>query len=112
MRRVYLLPIIFLVSCSPCGNDQIQVESSPDKKNVAIAFVRNCGATTEYSTQVSILKEPGKLTNEAGNILVLVEKRSLSIGWEGNTKLVVSGSRGLKSTRRLILYRGIEVEYM
>jgi hypothetical protein len=54
-----------------CGNQIVSETFSPNKKNKAVIFVRDCGATTGYSTQVSILDHDHKLKNtEGGNVLI------------------------------------------
>src|SRR5579871_3272982 len=51
-----------------CGNDVIARYPSPDGRLELIVFERDCGATTRFSTQASILDRGGKLANEAGNL--------------------------------------------
>ena len=49
-----------------CGNEIFQEASSPDNSYKAVVFQRDCGATTGFSTQVSILGTNDELLNEAG----------------------------------------------
>lgn len=51
-----------------CGNYIHSQTASPDKKYEAVIFQRDCGATTGFSTQVSIIKLGSELDNEPGNI--------------------------------------------
>jgi len=51
-----------------CGNDVLQIVASPDKQVKAVIFERDCGATTGFSTQVSVLASGAKLPNDAGNV--------------------------------------------
>jgi len=67
-----------------CGNDPINTDVSPAEERVAIAFIRSCGATMPFYTQVSILDKPGKLANEAGNVFIAEGKHPVSVQWEGN----------------------------
>ena len=39
-----------------CGNEIIEEIKSPDNKYKLVIFQRDCGATTGFSTQISILK--------------------------------------------------------
>lgn len=58
MIRTLLLSGIFLVlgACDDaCSNDVITRLASPDGKREAVMFQRDCGATTGYSTQISIV---------------------------------------------------------
>jgi len=50
-----------------CGNQVISKSLSPNDELVAYVFERNCGATTDYSYQLSILDSDGKLKNNRGN---------------------------------------------
>ncbi len=73
---VLLLTTIQVASCSfldlsdGCGNEVIQEIVSPDKRLKAVIFQRDCGATTDFSTQVSILDAGEKLPPQGGNVFV------------------------------------------
>jgi hypothetical protein len=111
MRMFVPFIIILLAGCNPCGNDPIHASTSADGSYVAIAFIRNCGATTGFSTQVSILEAPGRLPNDPGNVLIVDGKLPLSSRWDGNRKLVIEGSLGARESRKLQTFKGIRVEY-
>jgi hypothetical protein len=57
-----------------CENSTIEEKLSPNKKFKAIIFTRDCGATTGYSTQLSIIETSGELDNETGNVLIMSDK--------------------------------------
>ena len=111
MRRFLLFIAILLVGCNPCGNDPIHAVTSTDGSKVAIAFIRDCGATTGFSTQVSIVKAPGRLPNEPGNVLIVDGKVPLSLEWVGDNKLVIYGSLGARESKRLLTFEEITVDY-
>lgn len=51
-----LLPLLLGGCGSPgCADEVVQHEPSPYGRGTAIVFVRHCGATTDLSTQVSII---------------------------------------------------------
>jgi hypothetical protein len=108
-----LFALIFLRGCTGdlCGNNPLIGAESPDKKHPAIVFVRDCRATTEFSTQVSILDTPRSLSNEPGNVLVLDGKYPGSVRWEGNKKLVISGLSTQKQFLKLTEFQSIEIKY-
>ncbi|MCU4676571.1 hypothetical protein N7931_13115 [Catenovulum sp. 2E275] len=54
-----------------CGNYEHSVFQSPDAKYKAVIFQRDCGATTGFSTQISILPSNEALMNESGNIFAM-----------------------------------------
>ncbi|MCW3160158.1 DUF5412 family protein [Chryseobacterium oryctis] len=52
-----------------CGTKLIKTEYSPDKKSKIIIFSQNCGAISDFSTQISIVDVDYKLKeNDIGNI--------------------------------------------
>lgn len=61
---------VSLLLAGDCGNEPISEIQSPDKSLKVIIFQRDCGATTGFSTQVSILPATRSLPNESGNALV------------------------------------------
>ncbi|MDO9472477.1 MAG: hypothetical protein Q7J28_05430 [Caulobacter sp.] len=52
-----------------CRNTVVSTARSPDGRLDAVLFERNCGATTGFSTQVSIMSV-GELPEVSGNIFV------------------------------------------
>ena len=75
--------------CALCGNDIGYEQLSPDGKTKAVAFERDCGATTGFSTQVSVLPSGKKLPNEAGNIFAADGNLKIRLEWDANDKLLV-----------------------
>lgn len=53
----------------PCGNTVIKRSVSPDGQHSAVLFERNCGATTGFSTQISVLI-PNEAPTDGGNAFV------------------------------------------
>jgi hypothetical protein len=51
-----------------CANDVIKEVVSPDGKKKVVVFQRNCGATTGFSTQASVLTVSRSLPNDGGNV--------------------------------------------
>ena len=84
-----------------CENDVLAEFPSPDGKNKAIVFQRDCGATTGFSTQVSVLRTGQALDGRGGNVFVGDTNHgaapmgprggpSLRVGWVGREALLVS----------------------
>ena len=67
-----LLVFIYIISSfgseDMCGNKIIKTEYSPNRKYKIVTFWRNCGATTDFSTQISLLEFDEELKNESGNL--------------------------------------------
>jgi len=75
-----------------CDNDIYKRYRAPNGKLKAVIFQRNCGATTGFSTQISILAANEDLDNEEGNIYVIDGRPELvapRIAWLSNTKIVI-----------------------
>ncbi len=83
MKSIFLslISLISLYGCGICGNEILQSEISPSGELQAIVFNRNCGVTTGFNTQISILPVGGNLTNDSGNTFIIDNEISLSINW-------------------------------
>lgn len=69
-RLAPLAAIALLGGCADvCQNTAISSSASPDGHRQAVVFLRDCGATTDFSTQVSILRDSGSTTG-GGNLFV------------------------------------------
>ncbi len=94
-----------------CGNDNLVEALSPDGRHKAVAFRRSCGATTPFSTHVSILTSSRQLSNEAGNVFVHDELPALSVRWLDDSHLHISGANPRTAFRRLEDFEGIHIRY-
>jgi hypothetical protein len=107
-----------------CANDIIGTYPAPSGHIQAILFVRNCGATTSFGTNVSLLLAGDRLGDEAGNVF-LVTTRTLSppvprnriggpqvdVEWIPGDTLVISYPLGVEIRRQVLVERGIHVRY-
>lgn len=78
---------------SMCANEVFETNKSPDSKYNIILFQRDCGATTGFSTQISIIPMNKKLTNNGGNIFSTdghPNENMIDINWLSPTKVVIS----------------------
>jgi hypothetical protein len=71
LRFAVVALLIGLDACfgSACGNTVLQDLPSPDNRRHAVVFTRDCGASTDFSTQVSVLTRARDAT-EAGNVFI------------------------------------------
>ena len=103
--------VIVLPGCSPLCNNQIQSEvMSPDLTRRASIFVRDCGATTRYSQQISILGAKQSLPNRPGNVLILSGKSNIDVEWIDSRTLVVRYFSDDKHKQQKRL-RGVNIFY-
>ena len=72
MRRVTTLALIAVLSpgCSDtCRNRTLATVDAPSGDMSAVLFQRDCGATTDFSTQVSVIKR-GEQPSGGGDLFV------------------------------------------
>ncbi|MFA9230271.1 MAG: hypothetical protein ACEQSU_05940 [Microgenomates group bacterium] len=101
--RIILVAIIALSNVSACkdecANSIIQSSPSPDGQHQAVLFERSCGATTGFSTQVSLLSE-GELLDGAESIFSADDNHGSArtenwggpwakLEWKSNNTLIV-----------------------
>jgi hypothetical protein len=107
---------------SACANAEIETQLSPDGEKKAVIFERDCGATTGFSTQVSILEARTSLPDESGNVFVAdCDHGSAPPGrgggpdvhmkWLKNDQLKIVYDRRARIFNRRQLYSGITVTY-
>lgn len=104
---------ISLVGNSPTvGNDAIKELSSPNGTYKAYAFVRDGGATTSYSPQVSILKKSKSLGNRSGNIFIGYRSQYVDIKWEDDSTLVISYDCSEEEvSKKVTEFHGVKIRY-
>jgi hypothetical protein len=100
-----------------CGNDIHREYISPDKQLKAVVFQRNCGATTGFSTQISIIDADKNLSNGGGNIYIIngqPEKVAPDVSWPSSRKLNIhrplNGSE-YKAENEWGWFKSVEVSY-
>jgi hypothetical protein len=76
-----------------CDNDKVVETFSPNGQFKAVTFRRNCGATTSYSTHVSILPASSKLPNEAGNVFIAKHEPAITLRWIDDRHLSVTAEK-------------------
>ena len=54
-----------------CGVQPLSATLSPDARHQVVTFEYDCGATTDFSTQVSLLQAGAGLPNRPGNVIGL-----------------------------------------
>lgn len=97
-----------LFGCSDsCVNTTKQDVRSPDGKYVATAFIRDCGATTDFSPQVH-LRLAGENLAQTGNVFVGDHSDKIRLEWLSASHLVVYSDCAV--VRQLTNFHGIVVE--
>ncbi|TQK11989.1 hypothetical protein FBX97_1941 [Herbaspirillum sp. SJZ107] len=102
---------MILSGCDPCENETSQTVISPSGKLKAVVFNRSCGATTGFSTQVSVIPASESLPDEGGNTLVLGGTVPLTVAWRSDASLNLSGLGAASVFNRSSSVAGVSVSY-
>lgn len=73
-----------------CGNTEKTRVTAPNGAWDAVVYVRDCGATTGYSSHVSLVKRGRQVPNRAGNIVVYRDQIDVPIEWNGSDTLRIA----------------------
>ena len=111
--------IVTAITCSAvlagcdglCSNEPIASVTSPSDAHKVVVFTRGCGATTGWSTQVSILRGSEHLWNESGNTLVVEGKSPVSVDWKSDSVVTLSGMSSGRLFKQERAVNGITVTY-
>lgn len=107
-----LTSLLALCACSPCENDVLQSVPSGAGKT-AIIFSRECGATTGFNTQLSIVDTGDQLPDEPGNALVLGGQKTIrAVRWKNARELAVEIVADAKTFAKHVRVHGISVSYV
>lgn len=74
-------------------------------------FSRNCGATTGFNTQLSIVKIRDLPSDEAGNVLIADGQLPITLRWLSETRLSVAGAGGSGTFKQESEANGVTVVY-
>ena len=112
----FLMVLLLLNSCDDLCQNQIKMRQlSPNRELKAVVFVRDCGATTSFSSQIAILESSEKLTSRDGGNIYIVDEQldNLKVKWLNNKKLLIETPK--VSERKIFeqkrLFKGVEIEY-
>ena len=115
-----------LTCCSgACRDTLVSKYPSPDGRFVAVVFYRNCGATTAFTTEISVVGtgEDAISKGREGNIFSIRDpndsKESLErngtievrLDWKTPRLLSVSAPRHAWTAKRVDRIRGVDVQY-
>jgi hypothetical protein len=101
---------------SPCANKTLQEHPSPDGSKRAVVFRRDCGATTGFSTNVSVLNERAPLPNTSGNTFrandpTLPDQPVVKVQWQSKFELVVSHRADATIAQKAARVSGVTVRF-
>lgn len=97
-----------------CANEVFAQENSPDGKYKALVFQRDCGATTGFSTQVSVLKMQEELGDEGGNSFIVdghPNETHIELLWADSSNLTIKNTTHLETYRKESRVQSISINY-
>lgn len=105
-----------------CGNRVLGEASSLDQRHKAVVFQRDCGATTGFSTQVSVIGAQDALTNESGNVFTADSNHGavplsaaggpvVQVRWVSRNALVITHHAGARVFKQKDSVLGVAVAY-
>jgi hypothetical protein len=106
------LTLFSLAGClgTECANEPITEVTSPDGTKKIVLFSRNCGPTTGFNTQGTILDRGDVLPNESGSAFI-IDSGSANASWAGNSKIVVTLEGSARAFKKETFDRGVTIEY-
>lgn len=115
MKRLstLLLTCLLLSGCMlefECANEPTEEIASPDGSKKMVLFSRDCGATTGFNTQCSILANSEPLPDERGNVFV-IDNGTAKVTWVDDSSVLVTFEADVRIFRQESAVGGVEVEY-
>jgi hypothetical protein len=111
------------IGCGMCAESNRRVAASPDHRNTAIVAVRDCGATTDWATQVRVSRRVFGIS--AGTSLVFVADTDhgatpatpshavpYRVEWLSNHHLRISYDRRATVVRQVPQVGDVTIEYV
>jgi hypothetical protein len=109
---------ICLVACAdPCENRVLSEVPGPKGNREAIVFERSCGATTGFSTHVSVVNEFGQLRRSAGNVFAAdsnhgaVKNFTVTVRWVAADQVVIRYPAQARVFKKEAQADGVSVGY-
>ena len=105
-----------------CGNHLIESKFSPNKQYKVLIFSRDCGATTGFSTHISIVDADESLgKNDTGNMFIADynhgkakmngEIINLNIRWLDDEKIILEYDKNAEIYKNNDAEKGIDIIY-
>jgi hypothetical protein len=107
-----LLMLLSLVGCikNDCSNELITEIISPDGAKKIVLFSRNCGATTGFNCQATILDTANELPDKVGTTFIIGHGSAIT-SWIDNTKVLVILEPSVRLFKKEFVDHGVCIEY-
>lgn len=94
---------------SECRNTVTSRVAAPDGRHQAIAFERDCGATTAASAQVAVVNADEELPDDRANAFISEDNPKVELSWVSADSLVITYERAARITRREEEVNGVRI---
>lgn len=100
-----------------CSNKIYREYLSPDRSLKAVVFQRDCGATTGFTTQISIIESHESLENSAGNLFVVKRNPKVAapeIEWKSDKDILIHylpDGTEVKAKTKMMLKTPLKITY-
>ncbi len=119
---IAILSLLLLAGCGMCGNDVLEDVKSPNGKRHAVIFGRHCGATTGFSTQVSILRSSETVPKGTGNTFIADDDHGavrvgvkgtmdVRLRWESDEVLIITYPQEARVFQKEGNRAGVNIRY-
>jgi hypothetical protein len=78
-----------LVSCGLCGDTELEAVASPAGTFTAVAYTRDCGATTQFVTRVD-MRTHGYKVSRSHTVLIVEGQPRLTLNWISDSSVRIS----------------------
>ena len=109
---------VWLVACAdPCENRVLSELTAPSGSNRAVVFERSCGATTGFSTHVSVLNDRDPIPKSPGNVFDAdsdhgaAKDMTVRVRWAAPDQLVIRYPAQARVFRKETQANGVGVTY-
>ena len=103
---------------STCGESIEREAISPDKTHIAVVYLRNCGATTDYVTHLN-LRKTNKIDKPNtygvildGEVLSLLGHQRIEVAWKDNEILQVQVPSKSILTHKNVDWNSIHIKFV
>jgi hypothetical protein len=94
-----------------CENEVSQTLPSPSGAMKAVVSHRACGATVGFNTQISIVPSNQRLPDDGGNVVIMDGDVLLTIYWNSDSVLRVSGVTNAHVFKQETYVDGVSIVY-
>ena len=92
-----------MTGCSICSTEVVQGSRSPDGVLQATWYTKNCGATTDFSTMVSVHRPDSSYKDDSDSVFVAKGKQTIKLTWAAPHQLSVQCA----SCERAVIFREV-----